>query len=438
MRLDSVASVGGTRSRGLELEEGGLAPSRSKTALGPVVLTTPPSNACPSAAPRAAGDSKPMLVLQDAHTQKILGAVLSHDGRVLATGGLDGIVRVWDTNSGVLLRRVPTGNGTFGLSLSAGGDVLATYAPNGESLSIEITTLGSDAPPRSITPTGSVFALSPDGKSIAIGILGATLRDATTGSPARRFSQRRTGRAGDAFDASGKRLVVALGGKPTRSARARRARRPVAQARASLSDPRRERAHEHAAAGRDPGRHRARAGAARIDADHRSQGRHETASAAGEFQRRGDRPRACLGRGESSGRVLSFDLATAQPVGAAAPLPPHPAPDLVAVSGDGATLVSVASDQVTGQSIRVEDAATRRALRTIEGLPAMLTSIAIDPRGDRIVTGSLNGAVTRWDAHAGNARGRVARRSPGHMRSMSFDDAGATLAVAHHSRGSSI
>jgi len=424
----SLAPPGGARSRGLELDEG-VGPARSKTALGPVVPTTPPSSVCPSEARRAVGDARPTLVLQDAHTQKILGAMLSRDGRVLATGGLDGTVRVWDTSSGVLLRRVPTGSGTFGLSLSADGAVLATYAPNGESLSIKITTLGSDAPPRSITPTGSVFSLSPDGKSLAIGLRGVTLRDATTGAQLADYASGEPLAQAIAFDGSGQRLVVGLAGKPTDSPELavlevpslKLVRRfPIPGASGFASTPARVAIQGDTVLVRTV-----------LGVTHLIDLKDVTAprTLPGNFSDAAIAAGRVWAVQQGSGRVLSFDLATSRPVGAAAPLPAHPAPDLVAVSGDGATLVAVASDQVTGQSIRIEDAATRRALRTIEGLPAVLTSIAVDPRGGSVATGSSIGAVARWDAHTGALEG-VSRVERSPARSVSFDDAGATLALA--------
>ena len=135
---------------------------------------------------------------------------------------------------------------------------------------------------------------------------------------------------------------------------------------------------------------------------------------------------------QGTGLVQSFESATGAPSGGPSPLPSRPPPDLVAVSGDGATLVTVAGDPLSGQTIRVEDAATRRAVRTIEGLSADLTAVAASPGGERIVTGSRIGALTRWDAQRGELEG-VSRAESAPALALSFDDAGAALAVVRQS-----
>src|SRR5438094_974842 len=61
------------------------------------------------------------------HRGYLATSALSPDGKKLATGGLDGIVRVWDADTGEFLRALVGHNSyVYGLAWSPDGTVLAS------------------------------------------------------------------------------------------------------------------------------------------------------------------------------------------------------------------------------------------------------------------------------------------------------------------------
>src|SRR4051794_31598549 len=46
------------------------------------------------------------LVIQDGHADSVQDLALSADGRILASTGADGTVRIWETRTGVLVRKL--------------------------------------------------------------------------------------------------------------------------------------------------------------------------------------------------------------------------------------------------------------------------------------------------------------------------------------------
>lgn len=369
-------------------------------------------------------------MLQDGHTQAIQEAWLSRDGRILASGGFDGVVRIWDTATGLLLRRVATGSTTFGLSLSDTGDTLATYAPDGQSLSIQVHDLAAGTAPRAFTPTGHVFRLSPDGRFLAIGLNGLWLHDVKSGKKLGDVDLGKGSLAqAVAFDPEGKRVAVAMAGANASELAVvevpslrvvRRWKNPVY---AEMKDVPRQ-----VALSGETLVVRTAVGAVHVldvkeggAAPRQLAGAFADAAVAGSLLWTVDM---------ASGTPSAWQLATLSPQG---PRPPLERPaQHIGVSADGSTFVAVSNDPREGQFMRIVDAASRRTLRTIAGLPAVLTAVGVSPDGARIATGSRIGIVTRWNGRDGKLEG-LSQGELSDVVGLSYDAKGAQLVAARHS-----
>ena len=113
----------------------------------------------------------PKLVIKDAHKKGINSVVFHRDGALLASGGSDGLVKIWSLEMGKLQTTIE--------AHKLGINTLA-YAPDGSALAsasddktFKVWNLADPTKPQFVSPEhqGPVLAVifSPDGKSLASG-----------------------------------------------------------------------------------------------------------------------------------------------------------------------------------------------------------------------------------------------------------------------------
>ena len=118
-----------------------------------------------------------------------LGIAFSPNGRLLATGGGDGVLKLWDANSGSELRTIAAHLGViFGVAFSPDGLRLASAGADGAARVWDLTS--ADKLPVGLTGhAGAVtrIAFSPDGRQVATSSVDGSARiwDAFSGAPIR-------------------------------------------------------------------------------------------------------------------------------------------------------------------------------------------------------------------------------------------------------------
>jgi RNA polymerase sigma factor (sigma-70 family) len=224
-----LASFGALLVLALALAGGALLTWGGPEAQPPAAGAEPPKPAAEKAeaALDAQGDPLPAGALARLGTVRlrqggpIEALSLSADGKRLATGGDDGIVRLWELDTGKPIRQIDATGAFvrgFGVALSPDGKTLATPSrPKGgagpEQISLWDAATGKELrrmerPP---DPAYSRLAFSPDGKTLAAGEWdGGKVHvwDAGTGKEIKTLQGHTGTVTAIAFSADGKRLVT--------------------------------------------------------------------------------------------------------------------------------------------------------------------------------------------------------------------------------------
>jgi WD40 repeat protein/transcriptional regulator with XRE-family HTH domain len=110
-----------------------------------------------------------------AHTDIVITLAFSPDERRLASGSLDGSIKLWDIESGAALWSDWQAKGTLCLAFAPHGRLLAS---GGDDARVHLWDLHSGTPLETLPHPGAVFALawSPDGRLLASGDFAGTIR----------------------------------------------------------------------------------------------------------------------------------------------------------------------------------------------------------------------------------------------------------------------
>lgn len=385
----------------------------------------PPAPPCPEPAPPLPpGAEKPSFLVQRNHARPITQVVLSGNGRLMVTTGFDATVRVWDTTTGLLVRRMLLESLVNKIAISDAGNTLVYYASDATAGGgvIAVVDLATGAPPKAISQYGEL-AVTPDGKTVAVGLTTLALYDAKTGAKTRELDLGLKPNhivLSMAMDAAGKRVALGVVGEiivvdlaawtissrfplpalagPMDHARGLSFAGDKLVARSTVNI-----VHILSAVGGSP--------ATRLPGSHS-----EHASA-------GNRLLTIDG---TTNLPAAWDIATGSraPFIAAEPREIHK----LGVSSDASTVALVTADQRAGNFIVLQDLASMAHIRTLEGLPTEITALAVRPDGKQFTTGSVLSTLVRWNLESGELEQSLPSSEGNRAESITYDKAGAQLA----------
>jgi WD40 repeat protein len=397
----------------------------SAQTVAPLDLDKPVPTCTDAAPPPSTEPSNASFVIQNGHEQNILHIAVSDDGRTLASGANDGTVRLWDTQTGLLLRKVGAkGVQVTYMALSGDGKTLAYYAPERtvDSQTVRVIDLDAGAAPKIVSQYIGPIDLTADGKHLAVALPSLTIFDTKTGKKEHEIELgvKSPSRTAVAYDEADRRVAVA------------------AHDEVLIVDVAAEKVTARVPLTLGAGVNAPRSVALLGDTTF-------VAMADGTISvhplAAGKSPHTLAGKFGSmavtNDRLWVTDLTTQKLTAFAAPdwkevkINEAPRGELTAASRDGSTIVLAKSDLAQGSWLDVRDAQTVRAMRRIEGRSTGINALAVHPGGAALATGGANnGELSRWDITSGELEPPLTdeEKDTGRLQSLSFNGSGEMLA----------
>lgn len=386
---------------------------------------------CPAAPASNAPLEEPQLLIQDGHTQLINMLALSGDGSLLASAAQDQTLRLWDTESGLLLARIRAPKAVDGLALDRAGSRLAYFHGEvaGRPRAVRVLRLADE---HSVDLPAGPFALSAEGSTIAIGTDPIEVFDTETGERRQSMSTEITGEVhAVALSTDGQRLAAAIDatvavydlatGDLERADELSPEPLPPmtpANAAAVMNE-----VYEVAFVGRQV---LATRGTRRLQL-----------VAPDGVVRTLDVPRAqsavtadTLWTAPPGGELRRFALPSGKPVATHAITQE---PFRLTASADGRTVALAQFDPIRGSNIQLLDGASGHLIRTIEGRDTGVLALAMTADGKTLAAGS-QAAISLWTLPSGELWFTTPERRLRATRALSFDEGGRRLASMEANR----